>query len=61
MIRYINVRTNYGIETVSEFNSEDHTGKRPFYKYVRDMVKEYNMTMPGHYISQRCTNDWRNK
>ena len=61
MIKYINIKTNCGIETVDEFNSDDHIDERPFFKYVRDMCKEYNMTMLGHYISQRCTNDWKNK
>ena len=61
---YINVRTQYGVETVDEFSLSDyvkeHKTAKGFYKYVMLMVREYNMSMSGHYKSQRSTNDWRN-
>jgi len=47
--RYINIRYNGEVETVDQFDTM---------KEAREMVKEYNMVQPGHYISQRCTNDW---
>lgn len=68
MIRYINMKTPEGeIETVDEFSSEGYVRKDNynlnFYSYVRKMVSEYNFGdgYNYYYLSQRCTNEWRNK
>ena len=59
MVRYINMKGNYGIETVDEFpynNREERAeAKRCLNEY------RYGDTCNTYYLSQRSTNDWRNK
>jgi hypothetical protein len=51
-MRYINIKTSYGVETIDQFET---------YKEALKMVKEYNLSDPYnyYYISQRCTKEWR--
>ena len=49
---YINLKSEYGIETVDEFET---------YKEARAMVVEYNLGHGGHYLSQRSTKEWRDR
>ena len=53
-MEYINLKGTWGIETVDEFKT---------YKEARLMLKEYRISDPsGHYyLSQRSTNEWRNR
>ncbi len=53
-MKYINIKSNLGTETVDEFTT---------YKEAREMLKEYRMSDIYNYycISQRCTNDWKNR
>lgn len=52
-MKYINWRSEYGLETVDEVTT---------LKEAHYLVKEYNMAYGGGcYISQRCTNDWKDK
>lgn len=54
-MRYINVKTSEGTETIDEFESRFE---------AREMLTEYRMAgdfYAGAYISARCTNDWRNR
>ena len=54
MARYINVRTEEGLETVAEYeNAVD--AKRD--------CREYNKSNDGYvyYVSSRCTKDWKKK
>jgi len=51
-MRYINIKTNYGVETVDEFET---------LKEAIEMLREYNYGGGTYYISQRCTKDWRKK
>jgi|TARA_R110000823_G_scaffold286867_1_gene405190 hypothetical protein len=59
---YLNTKTAQGIETVDEFTqgSDDAPeSARDFYKYVREMKREYNIAGINVYSSKRCTNDWK--
>jgi len=51
---YINMKGSYGIETVDEFDDR---------KEAVRCLKEYRFgdTSNYYYLSQRCTNDWKNK
>ena len=49
---YINFKYDGEVETCDEF--ED---KKEAYK----MLAEYQMVSGGYYLSQRCTNDWRER
>lgn len=61
MIRYFNIRTNQGIETVDELNSSDFETRKDFVIELRRLKGEYNIAGMAVYTSQRCTNDWKNK
>lgn len=61
MIRYFNIRTNQGIETVDELNRSDFESRKDFVKELRRLKGEYNIAGMAVYTSQRCTNDWKNK
>lgn len=50
---YINMRSNYGIETVDQFEQEENQTLREFRKYVNEMVKEYRLSGMNVYKSQR--------
>ena len=53
-MQYINIKNGGAVESVDEFET---------YKEAKEMVKEYNLSdsYNHYYISQRCTNDWKNK
>lgn len=61
MIRYFNIRTNQGIETVDKVNSKDFESRKDFIIELRRLKGEYNIAGMAVYTSQRCTNDWKNK
>jgi len=50
---YINIKYNGHIETIDEASTM---------KEARQMVREYNYLNDGvkYYISNKCTNEWRN-
>ena len=54
MTCYINMKSSYGVETIDEFST-----RREAFK----MLKEYRIAdnSQHYYLSQRATNDWRNK
>ena len=59
MIKYINIKSDYGVETVDEFDYNTKADRQ----YFRKMLNEYNISDLSNYYypSQRCTNDWRKK
>jgi hypothetical protein len=56
-IIYINIKGNYGVETIDEFPYSTRIERI----YAREMMQEYNRCMQGAYMSRRCTKDWRTK
>lgn len=60
MKMYLNMKTKQGVETVDEFNKDEHQMTfREFLAYVRIMRDEYRLAGMDVYISQRCTRDWK--
>lgn len=58
MKRYINFKGPYGIETCDEFDYDNSLERGEAHR----CLKEYQMVGDYYYyLSQRCTNDWRNK
>lgn len=57
---YLNMKTNFGTETVDEFEREEGQTPKEFRQYVNQMVKEYHLSGMNVYKSSRCTNEWRN-
>lgn len=59
-ITYLNMRSVYGVETVDQISSEDWPNQKEFIKELRSMVSNYHLAGMNVYVSQRCTNDWKN-
>ena len=54
--RYINMQYDGVTETVDEFPYNNLADR----KYLREMLSEYRLSSDQyHYISQRCTNSWK--
>ena len=58
---YLNMRTSQGVETVDEFTRENGQNPKYFRKYVREMVREYQISGMAVYQSSRCTKEWKQK
>ena len=62
-MKFINLKTKYGIETVDEINPENFATIREFKDESRRLLQEYWMAFNGVqgvlYLSQRPTKDWR--
>lgn len=56
---YLNIRSNYGTETVDEFTIDNGQSKRDFRKHVNEMNREYHKAGIDTYKSRRSTNDWK--
>ena len=56
---YLNMKTQYGIETVDELNRKDFASFREFNAEARRLVSEYQLAGMNVYRSQRCTKDWK--
>jgi len=53
MIRYFNVKTVYGIETVDQINTNDFIGFKAYNEEKQRLIKEYRLCGMNVYISQR--------
>lgn len=57
--RYINIKTNYGVETVDEINKSDFPTYPEFKKELRRLIYEYRLAGMMVYSSIRCTKEWK--
>lgn len=64
-MKYFNIKTNNGIETIDSVDRNDYRNFNEYKKAVNALLKEYRTDYKRHgihvYISQKCTNDWKNK
>lgn len=63
MKTYFNIKTNEGVETIDEINSDDFKTVKDFRIERKRLMKEYKTASSfysGLYYSQRCTNEWKN-
>lgn len=52
-MRYLNLKTNYGTETVDELDPKDFNSPKEFRKELRRLVGEYGLAGMNVYASQR--------
>lgn len=58
-MKYFNIRTNYGVETVDELNRSDFKTYSEYKNELRRLLNEYRLSGMNVYLSQRCTNEWK--
>lgn len=58
-MKYLNMKTNYGIETIDELDPKDFGSYREFRTELKRLVGEYHLAGMPVYTSQRCTKDWK--
>ena len=59
MKRFLNTRTNYGVETVEELDTEDFKTYKEFREELRRLRIEYSLAGTSTWVSQRATKEWR--
>jgi hypothetical protein len=60
-MRYFNLKSVYGIETIDQISPKDFESYKEFKKELNMLMREYRLAGMNVYISQRCTNDWTKK
>lgn len=58
-MKYFNIRTAYGVETVDEINRSDFKSYSDYKNELRRLLSEYRLAGMDVYLSQRCTKDWK--
>lgn len=58
MVRYFNLKTVYGIETIDEFDSNDFPTFKEYRQELKRLAKEYRMAGMPVYTSQRATKEY---
>jgi hypothetical protein len=53
MKRYINIKTQYGVETWESLNISDYNNLKEFRSEVKNIIKNYNLMGYNVYESQR--------
>ncbi len=53
MKRYINIRTQYGVETWESLNMSDYNNRKEFRLEIKNIIKNYRLMGYNVYESQR--------
>jgi hypothetical protein len=61
MVRYFNLKTAYGIETVDELSRNDFPTLKEYVQELRRLKTEYQTAGMSVYISTRSTKEWRHR
>lgn len=59
MKKYLNYKSNYGIETIDEICRSDFKTYKEYRKELSRLVSEYSIAGMNVYISSRSTKEWR--
>jgi len=54
-MKYFNVKTQYGIETIDQLNAKDFNSLTEFNKEIKRLKSEYHLAGINVYISQRSS------
>lgn len=60
-MKYLNIKTQYGVETIDELNPKDFIHWFEFNKELKRLKNEYHLAGMEVYISQRPCKDWANR
>lgn len=61
MIRYFNLKTAQGVETIDELDRSEFQAGGFFRKELQRLAQEYHMAGMRVYISTRATKEWRTR
>ena len=59
-MKYFNIKSVYGVETVDQIDRKDFGSYKEYRAELKNMLSGYRESGMAVYLSQRCTNDWRN-
>lgn len=59
MKKYINTKTEYGVETIDEIDSDDFKTMKDFRAELSRLCFEYSLAGTKCYTSSRSTKEWR--
>jgi hypothetical protein len=57
-MKYLNLKTNYGVETIDELNPKDFNSYKEFRTELKRLVNEYRISGMSVYTSQRADKTW---
>lgn len=57
-MKYLNFKTNYGVETVDELNPKDFNSYKDFRTELKRLKSEYHLCGMSVYVSQRADKTW---
>lgn len=58
MTKYLNLKTQYGTETVDELDTKHFCTYKEFRQELNRLVNEYQLSGMNVYVSSRCTKEW---
>jgi hypothetical protein len=61
MKRYLNLKTNYGVETVDQINSNDFETLKAFRIELKRLISENHSAGLLVYVSQKADQSWKKK
>ena len=53
MVRYINIKTQYGVETWESLHMSDYNSTKEFRNEIKNIIKNYQLMGYNVYQSQR--------
>ena len=59
-MKYFNLKTSYGVEPVDQIDRNEFTSYKEYKAELKNMLSGYRDSGMAVYLSQRCTNDWKN-
>lgn len=57
-MKYLNLKTNYGTETVDELNRNNFNSFKDFRTELKRLISEYRIAGMNVYTSQRACKEW---
>ena len=60
-MKYLNMKTRYGVETVDQINRADFATYEDFENELIRLVNEYHMCGMPVYVSNKCDKTWNKR
>lgn len=60
-MKYFNIKTTYGVETIDQLDAKDFNSYSEYIKELRRLKNEYKLAGMEVYLSQKATKEWYSK